>query len=265
MSNSLTAVEIGDLEKLEKVVESGKKTFVQVGLALTEIRDRELFKNDFQTFGAYCEKRWGWGHKRASQLIVAAAVVSALPQNVSTSVDNEAAARQLSKAPAAQRAPIVASIIESGEKVTAPAIAKRTAPTPPVPPTPAKKPEPVVVRDNDDWPIPDKLLLLWNRAQEVQDDMTIVSNLRAKYKRLQEEKDPLYVHVTPNQLFAELSQLHTSIKGNLPHAVCTSCNGFNSDACTFCKGFGLIPKFKYEYQASQAIITIRHKQCKPKP
>jgi hypothetical protein len=41
------------------VIERGRRTFVEVGLALLEIRGRGLFRElGFSTFTEYCRKRW---------------------------------------------------------------------------------------------------------------------------------------------------------------------------------------------------------------
>lgn len=44
------------LVELETVVSSGLKTFVDVGTALLEIRDARLYRVDFDTFEASCQK-----------------------------------------------------------------------------------------------------------------------------------------------------------------------------------------------------------------
>jgi hypothetical protein len=48
------------LAELEKVIAKGKKTFVEVGLALAEIRDLRLYKREYSGFEEYCRKKWGW-------------------------------------------------------------------------------------------------------------------------------------------------------------------------------------------------------------
>ena len=80
------------LEELEGIVGRGITTFIEVGRALAEIRDRRLYRDSQDTFEAYCRELWELGRTRAYQLIDAAAV--------STTVDidpprNEAQAREL--------------------------------------------------------------------------------------------------------------------------------------------------------------------------
>ncbi len=85
------------LQKNESVIDSGLKSFVEVGNALAEIRDDKLYEG-FKTFEDYCSKRWSISRPRAYQLIDSAKVVDC----VSTIVDitppkNEAQARALTE------------------------------------------------------------------------------------------------------------------------------------------------------------------------
>lgn len=69
---TLTPAQISRLEVLEKKIEHGEETFIEVGRAVMEIRESKLYLRDYSTFEGYCQGRWGWGVKRASQLAKAA-------------------------------------------------------------------------------------------------------------------------------------------------------------------------------------------------
>lgn len=56
------------LRQLEAVIERGQATFIEVGRALAEIREKKLYKGAFRTFEDYCKNRWGWGAGRARQI-----------------------------------------------------------------------------------------------------------------------------------------------------------------------------------------------------
>jgi hypothetical protein len=56
------------------VIESGLKTFWQVGEALAKVRDGKLYKAEYGTFEDYCLKRWQMARPTAYQFIEAAAV-----------------------------------------------------------------------------------------------------------------------------------------------------------------------------------------------
>lgn len=58
MADELTTTERSELQQLETVIEHGLQTFYEVGQALLDIKERELYK-EFGTFEDYCERRWG--------------------------------------------------------------------------------------------------------------------------------------------------------------------------------------------------------------
>jgi len=74
----LKALELSRLEQLEEVIERGKETFVEVGMALLEIRDQRLYKESHSSFDSYCRERWGMSRIHAHRLIDAADTVSKL-------------------------------------------------------------------------------------------------------------------------------------------------------------------------------------------
>ena len=67
------------LVELEGAIEQGVEV---VGLALAEIRDLRLYREDYATFGDYCRERWGWSRIHAHRMIKASEVgglLQALP------------------------------------------------------------------------------------------------------------------------------------------------------------------------------------------
>jgi len=113
------------LAELEKVINRGKKSFIEVGLALAEIRDLRLYRLTFKTFEGYCREKWGWGRQRAYQLIAASEAARILPdavnQNVNHGLQNERQARVIASVPEADRAEVLEAVVEAGP-VTARAI-----------------------------------------------------------------------------------------------------------------------------------------------
>ncbi len=85
-----------NLETLESVIEHGRQIFVDVGNALTEIRDRRLYQEQgYHTFEGYCLERWGWTASRSRQLIAAAEVVNVLESVTTVTPTTESQAREL--------------------------------------------------------------------------------------------------------------------------------------------------------------------------
>lgn len=81
MSNEVAVMNTADLARCEQVIERGKVAFVEVGLALMEIRDKRGYKlAGHETFEAYCRERWGWTSQNAEYHIGAATVARALTE-----------------------------------------------------------------------------------------------------------------------------------------------------------------------------------------
>ena len=66
------------LVSLERVIEQGLTTFVEVGEALLEIRDRRLYRATHTSFDQYCQERWGFRRAHAHRLMQSARVLEAL-------------------------------------------------------------------------------------------------------------------------------------------------------------------------------------------
>ena len=79
----LSVVEQSELSRLESIIEKNLKSFYEVGIALTKIRDQRLYRERYDTFQEYCKFQWDISRPRAYQLIGAAEVQN----NLSTVVD----------------------------------------------------------------------------------------------------------------------------------------------------------------------------------
>jgi hypothetical protein len=253
------------LEELEKVIAKGQKTFVEVGLALAEIRDLRLYKREYGGFREYCQKKWGWERTYAHYIIEAAAVVKALPPKVFTIVNTESQARELAKIPAEERAGVVQAIVDSGKPVTAAEI-RRHLPPPPMRPSDGEEadgtegrdargsraprpapapPPPSEVLDATGWPVPTQLIPLWQRAGEVQEWLSTLSRLKGVLRSAQANQDMLFAEMHFSSALGQVEQLWTDMKTARPFAVCPTCQGQVPDNCTLCRGRGLISEFRW--------------------
>lgn len=77
-SRAATPAERARLEELETVIERGLETFVEVGRALSEIRDNRLYRGEYTTFEEYCRERWRMDRRNANRHIEAANTVGVL-------------------------------------------------------------------------------------------------------------------------------------------------------------------------------------------
>jgi hypothetical protein len=94
---TLTTQETVRLVELERIIQKGKDTFVEVGTALAEIREAKLYRPK-QTFEQYCKERWNFSKQSAYQFISAAEVVDNV-RNCGHIPTTESQARPLTKLP----------------------------------------------------------------------------------------------------------------------------------------------------------------------
>jgi ParB family chromosome partitioning protein len=67
-----------ELERCEVVIKQGLNTFIEVGEALFIIRDKRLYRREFNTFEDYCNHKWGMVQQSATRLIRAYETVTNL-------------------------------------------------------------------------------------------------------------------------------------------------------------------------------------------
>jgi len=87
---------------LEQALEKGIENFVDAGNALSEIRDKRLYRFGFDTFEDYCQKRWQLSRSYAYRLIEAAGVVRNLSP-IGNTPTHESQVRPLSRLEPAQQ------------------------------------------------------------------------------------------------------------------------------------------------------------------
>lgn len=68
MNQDLTETEEDQLFMLESNIRAGQKAFEAVMLALTEIRDRQLYRADSDTFASYCRTNHAWVRDAAKRV-----------------------------------------------------------------------------------------------------------------------------------------------------------------------------------------------------
>lgn len=92
-SAALTAGEEAQLSKLEQAIERNVAGFVELGLALMEIRDQRLYRATHATFEEYCTERWDMSKPYAHRNICAAQVAQQIADVVP--IGTESIAREL--------------------------------------------------------------------------------------------------------------------------------------------------------------------------
>ena len=91
--------------------------------------------------------------------------------------------------------------------------------------------------------IPDHLVELWERRQEVQDMLTALSRVRVALREAQDNRDPLFSEVPFSSALAHLDQAYDAVQVAKPYAVCAFCQG---QGCKVCGQRGLLGKFRWD-------------------
>lgn len=117
----LTIDEQQMLERCELIIGQGLQTYVEVGRALTTIREGKLYRQHYDTWEEYCVDRWGMSRSRAYQLMDASKVAADLSTMVDNPPTNEREAREVGKAAPADRPRVIerADQLAAGTKRTA--------------------------------------------------------------------------------------------------------------------------------------------------
>lgn len=101
--DTLTVEERKELARHETTIQRGLKHYYEVGEALLAIREKRLYRAEYENFQAYCVGRWEMSKTHANRMIDASEVVENLTP-IGVIPANEAQARELVKlAPLEQR------------------------------------------------------------------------------------------------------------------------------------------------------------------
>lgn len=125
MQTALTDSEQQLRAKLEQVIFKGKQTFLDVGGALLNIRNLNLYRSTHDTFESYCKEVHGFTRSYAHRLIDAAEVAELLP--IGNKPKNEGQARELAKVEPEKRAEVLEKAQEIADKEGRPMTARDIA------------------------------------------------------------------------------------------------------------------------------------------
>lgn len=253
----LTERESKRLAICEKTIQEGLQTCFDTGWALIEIKDTNLYRENFDSFEEYCQGRFRIGKAHAYRLIASAEVKDSLEDTkVGEHIVNEAQARELARVPENQRVKVIKAALKVDENVTAKAIRDivQTSPTgdmqSPMNTGTSFKTAPqreVIELDKEGRAIPPKILELWRRAeQESKAGLALISQTRSALRNVQETDDVCYREMNLSATISNLDNAYGDLKRVVPHAVCHICQGLRPDKCAACKGRGFVSKFFWD-------------------
>lgn len=108
-TSALTDLERTDLDRCEATIARGLTSFLEVGTALLEIRDRRLYRERYATFAAYCHDVHSISANYARRLMGASEVVALITDQLPEGTPvpaNEAQARPLADLPPEEAAAV---------------------------------------------------------------------------------------------------------------------------------------------------------------
>ncbi|NDG33021.1 DUF4326 domain-containing protein [bacterium] len=121
----LNIEESHELERCEVVIKQGLKTFIEVGEALFIIRDKRLYRNEFNTFEDYCQQKWHLGKRYVNQLIQASEVISNLGAMAPILPESERQVRPLTSLEPEIQKEVWKEVVEQSEETRQPITAAR--------------------------------------------------------------------------------------------------------------------------------------------
>ena len=92
--------------------------------------------------------------------------------------------------------------------------------------------------------IPKKLIPVWERAMELQDQVNAVQRISKDVNDLVNARHDSVKMLTETAFKADVGNLRRTLKSAMPHAVCCYCGG-KGKQCQACGGFGFLNKHSY--------------------
>lgn len=243
------------------------------GIALIEVRDAKLYRQEFDTFEEYCAEVLKISRGQAYRLIEAATVKESLPPKLSEKITNERQARALADVPPEDRAAVIKAAEKSGD-ITGESISQAISQMSPMGDTNGPiesgksnksiNAKPPIELDEIGYQIPAECVPVWSRRGELVMLMGLVSKVKCSIEQAKSEDDPLFLGIR-NTILAELTGVHYQLSSKKPYAVCTQCQGHpnvNPAPCRLCYGTGLIGKEAYESVTAKEVREMRERKLK---
>ena len=201
-----------DMTHHHEVVKRGIKTFVEVGLSLRIIKERELFREmGYSTFVEYCSTEHKIGKSQAYRLVKAAEIA------VDHDVRNENVARALADVPQESRAEVLEIAMDRmGTSVTGAMIEDVAEEV---------VPKPEMTQEE----------LLADHQEEFRSILLDFAKLGSRVRDLGELEAGR--HIPMQRVDAALRQAFQDLRWATPNHVCYACKG---RGCELCKGTGFV-------------------------
>jgi len=118
-----------------------------------------------------------------------------------------------------------------------------------------------VAVDETGYPIPEKAMPYWARADEMRAVLKLISAARSAVRNL-DQGNRIFAEVRLESVAATLNDAYRQFAQAVPYAVCPSCQGQTADTCLLCKGRRVISKFRYDSCVPSELKAIRRHATK---
>ena len=221
--------ELKELSINEEIIENGLRGFIDVGQALSEIRNRRLWRNNFDNFKEYLNERWGFGTSYASRLINGSEVAARLPD-----VINEGQAREMLKIPYTDKE----KVLERAKTNANSALRSLTAEDIRIA---AREPSVMTYRHTDEDAVWEERELseLWGATEDM------LKEIKQLTRRLSLHPEGCWLQPHAETLEVRIRDINRIIESSKPHAPCPTCCGGMLKGCETCRDRGWLPKDRY--------------------
>ena len=226
----------------------------EAGRMLAEIRDEHLYKIDgHENFKVFCQEVLKVSGAHAYKMIEAFRVKSESPACDSiTTVRQSLTLRNVPKEDHNE-------VIEQAKITGSPTgknLAKAIVEVAAKKPAGTAAPKPPTVYCETGVAIPQALIPLWVRRDEVKELQKALQRIRLRVKEALDENDKLYLEIR-NHFISDLKGVEDQLQCAIPYAVCGACQGKNTASCTLCAGRGLISEHLYKHALDPEIRKFR--------
>lgn len=239
-NNPLDVVERRTLRNLEAVIDEKKSAFLEVGNALREIRDGELYRETHKTFATYVQHRHDFQRAWAYRLIDQSAVVATLSTRVDKVYITPTGAAALARLPEEQQIAAYQDAVEEAEaaeeSLTVERLREKAAlyaadnePPEPVEPEPEEEEEVEPILDGNGKAVPEDLREVFEQAGEFGSISRDLTDILKRITALAEGSAGAFLELPLCK--NDTKNVQSAVKSGKPHAVCTYCDGRGCKAC----------------------------------
>ncbi len=264
-------------QQLITIVKEGWSTVraksLEVGIALTELRDDDHWKDTHTSFYDFGQELFGISESYLTRLVKSAEVVKRLPPSSRSKITSEAQTRELASTPVEKRAEVLEEASKNGHPTASKISAAREVVCDKMSPpiggdgvsvkSGSKPSKPAIKFDRIGTPIPDDALPWWegDQIKTLNAELKAISDLKKRILGYREGGNFMWMKVT-NTIESDISYLYYLIKEAKPYAVCTTCQGSPSlqpEGCSYCHNTGLISKRCWDTMSMKEMKEIRMK------